>query len=90
MLPEVWPEGMIVKWYREPKLQISGVNNDIINLSSNTSRIDEGINHSIMMIELKICRYNCWGLPKSLDNLAFRPDLMSIFENSDIICLQET
>jgi len=51
MLPEVWPEGMIVKWYREPKLQISGVNNDIINLSSNTSRIDEGINHSIIICD---------------------------------------
>ena len=43
-------------------------------------------------MENKICisSYNCRGLPKSYINMHLRPDLINVFSNSDIVCLQET
>ena len=43
-----------------------------------------------MMHKLRISSYNCRGLPKSFTNFHLRPDLVDIFKNNDIICLQET
>ena len=42
------------------------------------------------MHKLRISSYNCRGLPKSFTNFHLRPDLVDIFKNNDIICLQET
>ena len=39
---------------------------------------------------INIVTYNCQSLPKSYKALRLRPDLFSLFETNDIICLQET
>ena len=42
------------------------------------------------MANLKICSYNCRGLPKDKKKLALRPDILKLLENNHIIALQET
>ena len=39
---------------------------------------------------LQITSYNCRGLPKSSAAISLRNDLVSLFSNNDIVCLQET
>lgn len=39
---------------------------------------------------MHISSYNCRGLPKDKRNLHLRPDILSVFQSSDIVCLQET
>ena len=39
---------------------------------------------------LKLACYNSRGLPKSQNDTFLRPDLISVFSNHDIVCLQET
>ena len=42
------------------------------------------------MDKLKICTYNCRGLPKDKKKLALRPDISTLFESNHIIAFQET
>ena len=37
-----------------------------------------------------ISTYNVRGLPKNCSSLHLRPDIMSLFDKSDIVCVQET
>ena len=37
-----------------------------------------------------ISSYNVRGLPKHCNGLHLRPDIMSLFDKSDIVCVQET
>ena len=39
---------------------------------------------------LNIASYNCRGLPKTRNKLLLRPDILSIIEQNEIICFQET
>ena len=42
------------------------------------------------MDELSICSYNCRGLPKDKNKIPLRPDVLTIFNNYDIVLIQET
>ena len=49
--------------------------------------------HLVYLIQapdIKVSSYNCRGLPKNSVQLHTRPDIVHLFENSDIIALQET
>ena len=37
-----------------------------------------------------ISSYNVRGLPKNGNGLHLRPDIVSLFDKSDIVCVQET
>ena len=39
---------------------------------------------------MRLSSYNCRGLPKDTRSTLLRPDIQQLFNNSDIICLQET
>ena len=39
---------------------------------------------------LKVCSYNCRGLPKDRNKLSLRPDITTMFEENHIVALQET
>ena len=39
---------------------------------------------------LSMCSYNCRGLPESSSVMPLRPDIIEVFNNNDIISLQET
>ena len=50
----------------------------------------ENQNPRKMTLDLKISSYNCRGLPKTKRQSHLRPDLLSLFNTSDIVLLQET
>ena len=43
-----------------------------------------------MASQLRFSSYNCRGLPKNNNRLHIRPDILKLFECSDVVCLQET